>query len=71
LPEKDIVPPVPARKVRDVAPSTVAEKLILAPAIEELVLLKVGAFARETGPVNPIVLPVVIFPWTLIAVDPV
>ena len=71
-PEKVTVP-VPARRVNEVAPFRVVEKLILAPAEPPaLVVSNVGVFVIATAPVMvtaPFV--VVMLPLTLIAVDPV
>lgn len=74
MPPNDTIPPVPARKINGTAPFNVLEKLMLAPAAvtPPLVLSRVGVLEITTGPVRPIVPPlVVIFPPTLIAVDPV
>lgn len=73
-PLNDTTPAVPARKVKDVAPLTVVEKLILAPPADPpaFVLSKVGVFVKLTGPVMPIVpAEVVMFPFRLMAVEPV
>ena len=73
-PEKMTFPAVPARSVNAVAPLTVLEKVILAPAAEPpaLVLSNVGLPDIATGPVILMMLPlVVMLPPTLIALDPV
>ena len=73
-PLNDIVPPVPARRVNAVAPLRVLEKLMFAPAAvpPALVVSIVGAPVIATGPVMVTIPPlVVMFPFTLIAVDPV
>lgn len=73
-PLKETVPPVPARRVSAVAPLTVLEKLIFAPAAAPpaLVLSMIGVFVRTTGPVRVMTPPlVVILPLMLMAVDPV
>ena len=73
-PLKEITPAVPAAKVKDVAPLSVLEKLILAPAAvpPAFVVSNVGVLVIATGPVIVIAPPlVVMFPFTLIAVDPV
>ena len=73
-PEKMTFPPVPARNVNDVAPLTVLEKLIFAPAgvPPALVVSIVGVVEITTGPVIVTMPPlVVMFPATLIAVEPV
>ena len=72
--EKVTTPPVPARNVNAVAPFTVLEKLMFAPAAvpPALVVSIVGLPETVTGPVIVTIPPlVVMLPATLIAVDPV
>ena len=72
LPEKATFPDVPACRVSVVAPLSVPEKLIVAPAAAPLVVLSVGAFVKETGPVIAMVPPlVVMFPSMLMATEPI
>ena len=74
IPPKTTFPVVPALKVTAVAPLSVLENVMVAPAgvPPPLVVSKVGAPDATTGPVRPIVPPdVVMLPATLIAVDPV
>ncbi len=78
-PPKEITPPVPAVKVKVFAVEklivlVVPEKLILAPAAvpPAFVVSNVRAPVRMTGPVIVIAPPlVVMFPSTLMAVEPV
>jgi hypothetical protein len=73
-PVKATTPPVPAPIVTAVAPSSVLEKLMFAPAAvpPAFVASNVGFPLATTGPVIVIMPPlVVIFPPTLIAVEPV
>jgi len=73
LPER-VMFPVPARRVRDAAPSIVLVKSMLAPVdAPAFVVSIVGVFVRATGPVRVIapLLVVVMFPSTLIKVEPV
>ena len=53
-------PPVPAVKTRACDPSIVLEKEMFAPAGNEFVVLAVTLFVKETGPVIPITLPLVV-----------
>lgn len=71
-PAKETVP-VPACKVRVVAPLIVLVKLIPAPAVAPPVVLKSGVAVIETGPVivmRPLFV-VTLAPLILMAVDPV
>jgi hypothetical protein len=72
-PVKVTTPPVPALSVTAVAPLSVLEKLMFAPAAvpPAFVLSNVGAPLAVTGPVIVMTPPLVVtFPPTLIAVDP-
>ena len=70
MPEKDISPEVPACSVKAVAPSSVLEKLIVAPPAAPAAVLNVrGVAVRAVFPASVMVPAlVVIFPPTLMAV---
>ena len=57
----NVTPPlVPPKRVKEVAPFTVDEKLIFAPADAPLVVLSVGPFVKLTGPVIIMAPPLVV-----------
>lgn len=71
-PDKVMFPPVPPFKVRVTVPFNVEEKLISAPEVAPLFVVSIEVALRLTGPLQLTLPPLVlIFPFTLIRVEPV